>query len=60
MVFIVSYRVFLDFIYLFLEKEEGRGKSGKETSVCERNINWLPLTHAPMQDQARNPGMYPD
>ena len=32
-----------DFIYLFLEKGEGRQK-GKETSMWERNIDWLPLT----------------
>ena len=36
---------FKDFIYW---QREGRGgtKKGKETSVCETNINvWLPLAH---------------
>ena len=38
-----------DFIYLFLERREGREKER------ERNINvWLPL------DLACNPGMFPD
>ena len=47
-----------DFIYLFLEREEGREKER------ERNINmWLPLMHhlpTPTGGLARNPGMYPD
>ena len=29
------------FIYLFLERREGR-KTGRETSMCERYIGWLP------------------
>ena len=33
--------IFKDFIYLFSERREG----GRETSVCERNINRLPLAH---------------
>ena len=32
-----------DFIYLFLERGGGRGKQREETSICERNINWLLL-----------------
>ena len=32
---------FKDF-YLFLERREGR-RRGRETSMCERYINWLPL-----------------
>ena len=32
------------FIYI-LEREEGGRKRGTETSMCERYINWLPLTH---------------
>ena len=40
-----------DFIYLFLERAEGR----------ERNINlWVPLVCPPTGDLARNPGMCPD
>ena len=43
------------FIYLFLEREEGREKER------ERNINvWLPLTHPLTGDLAHNPGMCPD
>ena len=36
---------FLDFIYLFLER-------GRETSMCERSIDWLPLVCTPIRDQA--------
>ena len=40
-----------DFIYLFLEKGEGK----------ERNINvWLPLVHSPLGTWPCDPGMYPD
>ena len=35
-----------DFIYLFLEREEGREKER------ERNIGWLPLARAPAGDLA--------
>ena len=28
--------------------------------MCERNIDWLPLTVPQTGDLARNPGMYPD
>ena len=39
---------FKDFIYLFLERGEGREKERernimKETSICKRNINWFLL-----------------
>ena len=40
------------FIYLFLERREGREKRGKETSMCERNINWMPLAY-------HQPGTWP-
>ena len=44
-----------DFIYLFLERGEGREKER------ERNINvWLPLTHPQLGDLACNPGICPD
>ena len=37
--------VFKDFIYLFLERGEGREKQRKRNiDVCERYINVLPLT----------------
>ena len=36
---------FLNFIYLLLERGEGGRKRGRETSMCERKINWLPLAH---------------
>ena len=46
---------FLDFIYLFLHRGEGRKKER------ERNINvWLPLMCPPTRDLARTPGMCPD
>ena len=42
------------FIYLFLERGEGREKER------ERNINvWLPLVHPPTGDLACNPGLCP-
>ena len=45
---------FKDFIYLFLDRGEGREKER------ERNIHvWL-LSCAPNWDLARNPGMCPD
>ena len=40
------YFFFEIFIYLFLEM--GRGE--REKLMCERNIDWLPLTHAPTGD----------
>ena len=43
-----------DFISLFSERGEGRGKRR------ERNISWLPLTHSPTRDLACNLGMCPD
>ena len=45
---------FKDFIYLLLERGEGRRKSGRETSMCDC------LSHAPRGDLALNPGMCPD
>ena len=46
---------FKDFIYLFLERGEGREKER------ERNISvWLPLTWPPTRNLAYNPGMCPD
>ena len=45
---------FKDFIYLFLDRGEGR------EIKRERNINvWLPLMHPPTGDLACNPGMCP-
>ena len=32
-------------IYLYLERREGRER-GRETLMCERYINWLPLTRS--------------
>ena len=32
------------YLFTFKERKGGR-KKGRETSVCERYINWLPLTH---------------
>ena len=42
-----TFCLFIEFIYLFLEKGEGKGKGrrkkGRKTLMCERNIHWLPL-----------------
>ena len=51
----ILFYFFKDFIYLFLERWEGREKER------EKNINvWLPLTCPSLGDLARNPGMRPD
>ena len=43
------------FIY-FQRLGKGEGKRGRETSMCERNNNLLPLTIPPNRDLASNPG----
>ena len=35
-----------DFIYLLLEKRKGGRKTERETSMCEKYIDWLPLAHS--------------
>ena len=37
---------FFNFIYLFIFRERERGKRETETSMCERNTDWLPLAHS--------------
>ena len=33
-------------IFIYSERERKGGKKrGRETLMCERNIDWLPLTH---------------
>ena len=44
--------------YLFIFRE--RGKEGRETSMWERNIYWLPLVHSTTGDWTCNLGMCPD
>ena len=50
---VVCLFVFKDFIYLFVERGEGREKE-KETSMCSC------LLRALTGDLAHNPGMFPD
>ena len=55
----------LDFIYFYFERErKARRKRGRETSICERNIDWLPLacpTSPPKQETgSHNPCMFSD
>ena len=52
----------LPWSYLFFrEWERGKGeKRGKETSMWESNIDWLPLIHTLIGEQSYNPGMWPD
>ena len=50
---------FEGFTYLFLEGE-GRGERGRETLMCERNIDWSPLMCTLTGDRANNPDMYPE
>ena len=47
------------FINLFLEKGKGGQKRGRETSMCERHTDWLPLARTPTRDLARNLGTCP-
>ena len=39
-----SFCFFKDFIY-FQREEKGGRKRGRDTSMCEINIDWLPLSH---------------
>ena len=54
-----SFKVHVFKRLLFIFRERGR-KGGSDTSMCERNINWLPLACAPKGKQAGNPGICPD
>ena len=60
-ILVCSFLLFLKilFIYYYREGKGGR-KRGRETSRCERYIDWLPLMCPPIRDLARNPGMCPD
>ena len=52
-------KFFRYYLFLFLNKGGGR-KRGREAWICERNINRLPLIHAPTRDPNHNPGMCPN
>ena len=54
--------VFLFFKILFIYFLESRreGERGREKSMCERYINWLPLTCPQLGNRVCNPGMCPD
>ena len=45
------------FIYLFMYRVR---REGRETSMWERNIDWLALVHALIGHQTFNPGMCPN
>ena len=45
------------FFYWFQREGKWRRKGGRETSMWERNINQLPLTHTPTGDQTHNPSL---
>ena len=56
-----SLTLFKNRFYLLIPREKGReGERQRETSICERNINQLPLTCVPTGDQTHNPSMCPD
>ena len=42
-----------------IKRERERGRE-RETSMCERNLDWLPPSYAPPRDRTHNPGMFPD
>ena len=50
---------FLNFIDFYTERET-EGEKGREISMSERNINWLPPVCTPTGDQTHNLGMCPD
>ena len=43
-------------LYLFIFRQKGREKERKRNIMWEKNIDWLPLPHAPTRDQTLNPG----
>ena len=56
----VMHFILLRFYWFVLERGEGGRKRGRQTSKCERNIDWLPNAGTPTGDLACNPGMCPD
>ena len=47
---------FLKILFIYFEREEKRGRNrGRETSMCERSIDPLPLTCTPIGDWTCNP-----
>ena len=46
----------IEFIYLFLERGEGR-KRRRETLMWGKNMDWLLLVRAPTGDWAHKPGL---
>ena len=49
----------ITFIYFYREEKGGR-KRGRETSMCEENINPLALAHPLTEDGTYNLAMCPD
>ena len=48
-------------LFIFRKRgKEGRRGRGRETSMCSRNMDQLPLIHLPPGDVAHNPGMCPN
>ena len=56
--FFMMYTFYKDF-NLFLERGKWGRKGRRETSMCKRNIDWLPLSWPPSKGLARNPGTCP-
>ena len=50
---------FLRFLKFIFREGKGRTKRGRETSVRERVISWLPVAPTPTEDQTRNSGVFP-
>ena len=58
--FQMNYIFICFFIFLFLIEGKGVIKKGNKKSLWERNIYWLPSSHAPTGDWTSNPAMCPD
>ena len=52
---------FIKILFIYYQREgKGGRKRGRETSMCERHMDWLPLTGPPQRTWTGNLGMCPD
>ena len=43
--FLFFYIYYFLYLFIFRERERGRRQRGRETPMCKRSMDWLPLTH---------------